>query len=336
MEHLDSDQRHLQRAAERCEDGASFWPRIVTVHPTDRCNHACEWCWYPRGSHIVDIASTVAALNSFATEGIDELVVSGGGEPLIHPEIDTLIRYLAEIRGPRRRLYTNGSLIRKHQTIRDAFDYVRVSLDAGGAQRYARAHRTSAHSYGHILTSLAALSDYGVNVGVSAVVYDSEERSICELLRDCERYGVPRLFLKPRLHRFVHEPMPSFVFELDSAQVDITVRRPFMFVTTGHQVVCAPLALAAMNILVAADSRFYPCCHLSGGHWTFGQVGGDVGRIIGGIRHRNVMQRYWQVEHPCWAHQARHQLKSREFVLDTRQGTHRPRGRSGDGRESAA
>jgi hypothetical protein len=209
-------------------------------------------------------------------------------------------------------------------------------LDAGGAQRYARAHGTSARSYGQILTSLATLSEYGVNVGVSAVVYDSEERSICELLRDCERYGVPRLFLKPRLRGFVHEPMPSFVFDLDSADVDITVRRPFTFATTSHEVVHTPLALAAMNIIVAADSRSYPCCHLSGGHWTFGQVGGDVGRLIGGIRHQNIMQRYWQVEHRCWAYQARHQLRSSGLVLGTRQRTQRPRGAGGDGCESAA
>jgi organic radical activating enzyme len=318
LNYLDEDQRHLKRAAERCRDGASFWPRIVTVHPTDRCNHACEWCWYPRSSHAVDIASTIAALDRFVSHGMDELVVSGGGEPLVHPDIDTLIHYVADIRGAQRRLYTNGSLIHKHPGIGMAFDYVRVSMDAGGARKYARAHGTSERSYDRILTSLTALSECGVDVGVSAVVRGPDEQTICQLLRDCERYGVPRLFLKPRMRGFAHEPMPSFVFELNSSKVEITLRMPFACSAAHRGSVHAPLPLSAMNILIAADSRLYPCCHLPGEEWAFGQVGGDAGHIIGGPRHQNVLQRYWQVEHPCWAHHARHNLRSEGFIPDTR------------------
>jgi len=309
---LGSDPRHLEAAAKRCQDGVSFWSRIVSVHPTDRCNHSCDWCWYSRSTQAIDIGATVAALEIFASQGIDELVVSGGGEPLVHPEIDLLIRYLTEIRGVQRRLYTNGSLIHRHQAIADAFDYVRVSLDVGGAPRYAQAHGTSARTYGQILTWLAALSERGVNVGVSAVVLGSDERGIRELLSDCERYGVPRLFLKPRLRRLAHEPMPSFVFELKSTDVDVTVRTPFACTPKRHSIIRAPLAIASMNILIAADSRLYPCCHLSAGEWSFGQAGEDVARTIGGLQHQNVLRRYWQVEHPCWAHQARHKLTSND------------------------
>lgn len=256
----------------------------------------------------------VAALGSLVSHGADELVVSGGGEPLLHPEIGILIRFLAEISGVERRLYTNGSLIHRVEGIESAFDYVRVSMDAGGARNYAHVHGTSERSYREILISLATLADRGVNTGVSAVVHESDEESIARLLLDCERFGVPRLFLKPRMRGFSHDAMPSFALLMQSSRVEITVRAPFKSVAVDAYHLHATPSLAAMNAFIGADAKYFPCCHLTGEDWSFGHLGDDSSSIFGGQLHQNVLNRYWEFAHPCLAHDSLAYLSSGDFI----------------------
>src|SRR3954453_6203928 len=152
MEHPDSPSRDTLVIS---APAAPLWPATITIHPTDRCNHSCEWCWFKRSRMEIDMHEAIKALDQLILMGAREIIVSGGGEPLLHPDIDILLAYLKEKVNVHRRLYTNGSLMGKHLLACDSFDYIRVSIDAGGEDLYAKLHGTNRAMYLTILRDLS-------------------------------------------------------------------------------------------------------------------------------------------------------------------------------------
>jgi hypothetical protein len=84
-------------------------PTHVQLVPTNRCNQNCTYCSF-KGSdkhlelskkELGDIVDTVARL------GTKAITVTGGGEPLIHPDINWLIPYIRS-KGMKVGLVSNG------------------------------------------------------------------------------------------------------------------------------------------------------------------------------------------------------------------------------------
>ncbi|MFJ2977902.1 radical SAM protein [Curtobacterium sp. NPDC087082] len=101
-------------------DGAS---RTVEIHPTkDSCGYKCAMClWSDRRTDALlplrpktDLMSTadwLATLDELVAEGVRSVVVSGGGEPLLNPEIGTILDHCHEV-GLRYDIYTTGFQLR--------------------------------------------------------------------------------------------------------------------------------------------------------------------------------------------------------------------------------
>jgi len=103
-------------------------PLLVNIEPTHRCNLDCVYCdkVNPKSPQM----ETGAALNM-----LDELARLGtlsvcfdGGEPLVHPGIEQLVRR-AKTHGMRVSMSTNGMLFRKKPRVLDSVDVVKISID---------------------------------------------------------------------------------------------------------------------------------------------------------------------------------------------------------------
>lgn len=103
-------------------------PLLVNIEPTHRCNLDCVYC------DKVDAQSpqmeTGAALHM-----LDELAALGtlsvcfdGGEPLVHPGIEKLVRR-AKTHGLRVSMSTNGMLLKKKPRVLDCVDVIKISID---------------------------------------------------------------------------------------------------------------------------------------------------------------------------------------------------------------
>lgn len=280
------------------------WPASVTVHPTDVCNHHCSWCWFQRSSDRVDMPTVTAALELFVRRGAEEIVVSGGGEPLLHPNVRDLVSALQAWPGVHRRLYTNGSRLSRFPEIHRAFDYVRVSMDAGGAKLYSRLHGARESDYWRILKSLSniARSSSGTRVGVSVVETSENCHSLDTLIADCAASGVDHVLVKPLLNNTKRASVAHIVQIAEAPQVKIENRSfplPNLPVRGGP----CPLEAMSFSVLIAPDGDLYPCCHLLGEQWRIAAV--DVlalSTAIGSDHHRKVLQEYARASHPCGIH----------------------------------
>jgi MoaA/NifB/PqqE/SkfB family radical SAM enzyme len=122
-------------------------PITVEFHPSTRCNHACPGCTFNTGNLTDDkrfnfdmdlLDNLIEDLDELEVRGID---ISGGGEPLCHPEIATIITKFA--RKFDVGLVTNGGLLnaeKHHDAILDNCVWCRVSVDAGSQQVYNDMH----------------------------------------------------------------------------------------------------------------------------------------------------------------------------------------------------
>lgn len=106
-------------------------PLLVHIVPVRRCNIACGYCnEYDKVSQPVPIDRLERWVDRLAELGTS-VVACSGGEPLLHPELERLIRRVRE-RGMMAGLITNGYLLseRKIAALNEAgLDFLQISID---------------------------------------------------------------------------------------------------------------------------------------------------------------------------------------------------------------
>lgn len=112
-------------------------PVLVTIDLTNRCNLNCSWCNARKvrenGAEIstemlIEIAHF---LNNW---GVKAVCIAGGGEPILHDGLQTLIGELA-IQGIRIGIVTNGTRLSQVPNL-SLCDWVGVSIDTGTSTTY--------------------------------------------------------------------------------------------------------------------------------------------------------------------------------------------------------
>jgi MoaA/NifB/PqqE/SkfB family radical SAM enzyme len=106
-------------------------PILAHIIPIRRCNLSCAYCnEYDKVSQPVPTSEMVRRIDLLAGLGT-EIITFSGGEPLLHPDLDLLIR---RIRGHGRiaTLITNGLLLspdRIRQLNRAGLEHLQISID---------------------------------------------------------------------------------------------------------------------------------------------------------------------------------------------------------------
>src|SRR5919204_2561540 len=106
-------------------------PLLVQIIPIRRCNIDCGYCnEYDKVSPPVPgdvLRRRIDKLNEFGTS----VVAFSGGEPMLHPDLDDLIRHI-RARGMIAGLITNGYFLvprRIEQLNRAGLDFLQISID---------------------------------------------------------------------------------------------------------------------------------------------------------------------------------------------------------------
>ena len=106
-------------------------PVLAHVIPTRRCNIACAYCnEYDDFSRPVPIDELHRRTDLLAELGVSCITLSGG-EPMLHPQLDDLIRHIRK-RGMIAGLITNGYLLgpRRIERLNEAgLEYLQISID---------------------------------------------------------------------------------------------------------------------------------------------------------------------------------------------------------------
>jgi MoaA/NifB/PqqE/SkfB family radical SAM enzyme len=144
--HLDSI-REMRR-------GYQIVPKQVHFIISDLCNHDCHFCSYRMSSGIsseqfwegdnhnpnrmIPKAKCFEILDDLADLGVKAVQFTGGGEPTVHPDHLAIFSHAQKL-GLQTSLVTNGCLLRDGwREVLPKMAWIRVSIDAGTAETYAR------------------------------------------------------------------------------------------------------------------------------------------------------------------------------------------------------
>jgi MoaA/NifB/PqqE/SkfB family radical SAM enzyme len=106
-------------------------PILAQIVPIRRCNLACTYCnEYDAVSAPVPLDEMRRRIDRLADLGTTIITVSGG-EPMLHPELDEIIRHIRR-RNAIATLITNGYLLTAERIValnRAGLDYLQISID---------------------------------------------------------------------------------------------------------------------------------------------------------------------------------------------------------------
>jgi len=106
-------------------------PLLVHIVPMRRCNIDCTYCnEYDKVSEPVPLSTMLSRLDRLAFLGAS-VVASSGGEPMMHPELDAIIKGTRQ-RGMMAGLITNGYYLspkRIDALNQSGLDYLQISID---------------------------------------------------------------------------------------------------------------------------------------------------------------------------------------------------------------
>lgn len=178
-------------------------PVSVKLELTNVCNHDCHFCAYRRivqDPQVKDMLPTEVALqlvDDLASGGVRGLMLTGGGEPLLHPAIGDVIARAAS-RGLEVGLITNGTRLgRLADDIVRALRWIRFSINAGDAATYADVHGTNLGAWNEVWTQVQRASGLGPDTGVSIVVTARNHTSVVGLVERARAHGAAYAHVRP-------------------------------------------------------------------------------------------------------------------------------------------
>src|SRR5215469_12851519 len=106
-------------------------PILAHIIPVRRCNLSCAYCnEYDKDSKPVPTGTMLQRINRLGDLGTTIITISGG-EPLLHPDLDVLIRQIRR-RGMIAGMITNGYLLtadRIARLNRAGLEHLQISID---------------------------------------------------------------------------------------------------------------------------------------------------------------------------------------------------------------
>jgi uridine kinase/pyruvate-formate lyase-activating enzyme len=297
--HPDDFLGDMKLLAKRIATRASYLPPSrVTVHLTNRCNHKCHWCWFSRDHQELELDATLKTLDSLISAGAEEVIISGGGEPLMYSRRKEIFDFLAKHGSIRNKLYTHGGLLRRNMdAVAGAFDYIRISLDAGDADTYAGLHGVREDEFEHILCSARELAASGVAMGASMVVTNANRESIPLLIERCAEAGIRYVLLKPIMIGMERIAVSIAMSDISGSGPDVLIGEA----TVSRRTTVLPATAATMAVTLVPEGVVLPCCHLMSSQWSIAAVGSVLDDRFE-RQHKEVSYRYACVPHSCRAH----------------------------------
>jgi len=144
-------------------------PTYVRIKPTNRCNHNCFFCIYNESyanmhNHMgykdeLSREKLLEILEDFKEIGVKAITYSGGGEPLIHPNIEEIMEKTLEY-DIDLSIITNGQKLsgRKAEILAKA-KWVRISMDYYDSKGFKISKRGSARMYDEIIENIKEFSN---------------------------------------------------------------------------------------------------------------------------------------------------------------------------------
>lgn len=156
--------------------GALLRLPLVTLYLTERCNSRCVTCDYWRHGRLDMSLALVARLLPSLRDLETRVVLLSGGEPLLNPEWEEIVRAL-KTNGLKVWLLTSGLSLAKHaRRAAQLLDAITVSLDGTNSETYAAIRGLDA--FDKVCEGIRAAADCGMKVGLRVTLQRANYRQL--------------------------------------------------------------------------------------------------------------------------------------------------------------
>lgn len=204
------------------QEGRITAPLYVRIKPTNRCQHACDFCTYSDGTtrpkddpakHLKTGMHTAMRerdvmpweklselLDNLKEMDVKALTFSGGGEPLIYAHICDGFRKALDL-GIDLSIITNGqSLSGERAELLARAKWVRVSIDYTTQEQMVSSRHVPDRFYGEVLKNLRSFADMkseGCDLGINFIVTRYNYDGLVPFARILKESGVENIRFSP-------------------------------------------------------------------------------------------------------------------------------------------
>ncbi|WP_421900006.1 radical SAM protein [Maridesulfovibrio sp.] len=303
---IDSHKMHLhpRRVADWME-GKNIYPVYMELSPAGACNHRCKFCGLDFAGYKPDFLDTEtlsARLAEMGRLGVKSIMYAGEGEPLLHKDMARIIQTTKDA-GIDVALTSNAVLLNKEKStaILPCTSWIKVSLNAGTAQTYARIHGTKESDFQRVLKNLETAADIRekqhsqCTLGVQLVLLPENEQEVETLASLTRDAGMDYLVVKP----YSHHPQSICTEYTDISYTDCSEleERLQSYKTDSFNVIFRSETMKIWD----GQERNYKCCNALP-FWSYIDAKGNVwgcsiylndDNFLYGNIHQNSFEEIW-------------------------------------------
>ncbi|MBU4332475.1 radical SAM protein [Patescibacteria group bacterium] len=220
---------HPERVAQWLEAGDDWekakkiYPLYIEVSSCGACNHRCIFCAldyldYKTGS--INTENYLKTLEDMAAGRVKSVMYGGEGEPLIHAKIRDFTLKTKDL-GMDVAFTTNGVFMNEDflETALPITTWLKVSIDAGTKENYAKIHRTKEEDFDTVLKNLKKAKEIKeknnlpVTLGTQMLLIPENHQEAVTLAKIVNDIGVDYLVIKPYSQHLMSENKRDIDYE---------------------------------------------------------------------------------------------------------------------------
>lgn len=183
-------------------------PVYIRIKPMNACNHKCFYCNYLDKSYIthakfkqsdfIPVKKMYEIIKDCKSMGVKAITFSGGGEPLIYPEIDKVIKKVIDS-GIDVSVITNGQKLSGKTAIalKNA-NWVRISMDSCNRKNYARIRQITPEWFDELVCNIrkfAKAKSKKCEFGINFVINKDNYKEVYKMIKFVKELGVNHIKL---------------------------------------------------------------------------------------------------------------------------------------------
>lgn len=264
------------------ERAKHVYPIYLEMSPVGACNHRCTFCAVDYIGYKANRLNTkvlAERIPEMGDLGVKSIMFAGEGEPLLHTDITEHVLLCAEA-GIDVSFTTNATVVRP-QFIEKALPHttwIKVSLNAGTAESYAKIHRTKKDDFYKVIENLRNIIEFrnshklNCTVGAQILLLPDNAHELEDLARLCrDEIKLDYLVVKPySQHKFsetkLYENIDYSLYVNYGKRLEAFSTDSFKLVFRQH----------TMHKYLQRDHTRYQKCHATPFFWAYVMANGDL------------------------------------------------------------